>query len=511
MIVTGSLVKPALENNFDCVHSLDDVSRPIRSTTLSRGNDTKILALAIVRCGVRMIQLGVDIPLFMASTVSIGFGTLSGEVGIWRYLAWKRAVPYWIKVGHAHLTWWTMFLVLASLLLPGLAVELWVKAAVVVLGFLFPLAWLAAMYVYYEKGGPTLSKILMPVMEILGFGSLWVVFIAASGIQLPLISTSTPVLQSKFEILSGIWLPNEIFLIPALVATVGILVAWMIAFLFYRVSPHKPITPAALVQTHNHLAMIAGSAVLMLMILSLLGVNHIVFEAGYLLAAASLSLLVVGMLAFVLFKGHSILWIAPTGLFYVLVVLAFLASTGILPTGPFTGGVGAFGTFPALRVSLSLALAMILITAAIGPYIGLRWDRSPDMTVTYSQPEGKPYPGPYPTEYMGTQPVGGTPRGLENAHLSPGSWLHVVVSWLLMLIVAGSIIFGSLLHMPDLAYLFAITIPMAPIFNLSGRLLAWRNVPNGIGSLYFAGHPIKGFNIIALFVVSIIALYAMAL
>ena len=107
--------------------------------------------------GPLMIELGLDLPVFIASIFSIGFGTLSGEVGIWRYLAWKRAVPYWIKVGHAHLTWWAMFLVLVSLLLPGLAREQWAQTTVVAVAFVFPSAWLAAMYFYYEKGEPMVT------------------------------------------------------------------------------------------------------------------------------------------------------------------------------------------------------------------------------------------------------------------------------------------------------------------------------------------------------------------
>jgi len=52
---------------------------------------------------------------------------------------------------------------------------------------------------------------------------------------------------------------------------------------------------------------------------------------------------------------------------------------------------------------------------------------------------------------------------------------------------------------------------MAPIFDFNGRVFAWRNLPYGIGSLYFAAHPLKGFNIISLFIVSLVALYLMAL
>jgi hypothetical protein len=58
-------------------------------------------------------------------------------------------------------------------------------------------------------------------------------------------------------------------------------------------------------------------------------------------------------------------------------------------------------------------------------------------------------------------------------------------------------------------YLYAITIPHAPMFNMLGRYLAWLSIPNGIGALWFAGHPIKGFNIISLFIVALLAVYIM--
>ncbi len=455
-----------------------------------------------------MIELGLDVPLFIAATVAVGFGTLSGEAGIWRYLAWKNAVPYWIKVGHAHLTWWTAFLMLAPILLPGLGIALWAKSAIIIVSFVFPLAWLAAMYAYYEKGGSLISTLAMPILEALGFGSLLLVFLSASGFQIPLISTTAPIQMSKWEILSGVSVPNEIFLVPTVVASLGVAVAWIIAYRFYTTTPHRPIRPAALVQLHNHTAMIAVSATLMLIILSVMGVSDAIFNTGCALAVVSLPLLVVGLLAFVLFRVRSIVWVAPTGLFYVLVILAFLATVGIVPTDPASSGIAAYDGFTALRISLAVSLAMILITASLGPYIGLKWDVSSDTTVTYSQPDGTSYPGPYPAKYAGTQPVAGTPRGLENAHLSPGSWLHVVVTWILALMLAGNFIFGSLLHLPALVYLFAITIPMAPIFNFNGRILAWREIPYGIGSLYFAAHPLKGFNILSLFAVGVAAFIA---
>jgi hypothetical protein len=257
-----------------------------------------------------MIELGLDVPLFIAAMVAVGFGTLSGEVGIWRYLAWKKAAPYWIKVGHAHLTWWTTFLMLASILLPGLGIALWAKYAIIIISFIFPLAWLAAMFAYYEKGGSLVSMLSMPMMEALGFGSLLVVFVIASGFQLPWISTGAAVQLPKWELLSGVSVPNEIFLVPTIVTSLGVAVAWVIALLFDTTTPHKPIRPAALVQLHNHTAMLAASAALMLIILNVMGVSQSAFNIGYYLAIVSLLLIVAGLLAFVLFNVHSIAWIA---------------------------------------------------------------------------------------------------------------------------------------------------------------------------------------------------------
>ncbi|MEM1946617.1 MAG: hypothetical protein QW614_03085 [Candidatus Caldarchaeum sp.] len=144
----------------------------------------------------------------------------------------------------------------------------------------------------------------------------------------------------------------------------------------------------------------------------------------------------------------------------------------------------------------------LAILIATGAYIAVTWDTSPDLTVTYKQPQNKPYPGPYPAIYTGTAPAKDTPRGLENAHLSPSSWYHVAVAWLLVVKVFGTVLFGA--NRPGLLYLFAFTIPLAPTFNMLGRYLAWLGIPNGIGALWLAGHPLKGFNLISLFVVSVV-------
>ncbi len=157
----------------------------------------------------------------------------------------------------------------------------------------------------------------------------------------------------------------------------------------------------------------------------------------------------------------------------------------------------------------------MLVLIAQGAYIALTWDTSPDITVTFKQPEGVGYPGPYPATFIGTAPPRGTPRGLENAHLSPGSWAHVAAIWLITLALAGSTIFVEKLGRPGLLYLLLVTIPLAPAFNMLGRYLAWwpdlpAGAPAGIGALWYAGHPIKGFNIISLFMLGLAMIYIMS-
>ncbi|MDQ7849803.1 MAG: hypothetical protein RB148_05970 [Armatimonadota bacterium] len=48
------------------------------------------------------IRLGLSLPVFLGSLIAMFVGTFTGLLGIWLYLAWKIAVPEWIKVGHAH-------------------------------------------------------------------------------------------------------------------------------------------------------------------------------------------------------------------------------------------------------------------------------------------------------------------------------------------------------------------------------------------------------------------------
>jgi hypothetical protein len=232
----------------------------------------------------------------------------------------------------------------------------------------------------------------------------------------------------------------------------------------------------------------------------------------------SLPAILIGLLLFNLLALHSFVWVIPAGIYYALLLLSipaiFVAGRSKSNEEYKHGSVS--GESPLLqhitlassiRLSVVICLSILAILVGTGAYIALAYDTTPYTTVTYKQPEGSPYPGPYPDEYIGTAPVKGTPRGLENAHLSPGSWFHVAVTWLLVLALFGNRLFENRI---GLLNLLIFTIPMAPLFNTLGRYLAWLGIPNGIGALWFAGHPLKGFNIVVLFIIGLISLYAIS-
>ena len=472
--------------------------------------------------GGEKIRLGLNIPLFVAGIVSIGVGTLIGMIAIWWYLAWGQLAPFWQKVSHAHAAWWSALIIIAAMLLPGLNLKAWVKKAIIIGTFIGPVFWVGVLAAYYELGGPAIWRfevrelvgayyeipvlgLVAGILEFLGFISLGIVGLAAGGVRIPFISTNEPPPPSKYDIISSIEVPKKIFLIPTLTISFGVIAGFFITSVFKMAK--LPITPAALVQLHDHTALIATSAMIMLLVLSVLNVREKIFKTAYMLMLISLPLVTLGLIVFVVAGTSSVVWVIPAGIYYLMIPIALLSAVGILKSEK-REGTSSYLT--PLRTALSVCLAGILILIAQGAVIALVWSNTPDVTVTYKQPEGVSYPGPYPEKFIGTAPVKGTPRGLENAHLSPGSWFHIATTWLIVLAVVGDRIFRELLKRPGLLYLFAVTIPAAPLFNMLGRYLAWAGIPNGIGALLFAGHPIKGFNIISLFILGLVTLYLLS-
>jgi len=455
------------------------------------------------------VRLGLYAPLFVASIISIAVGTFTGIVGIWGFAAQKQVVPEWIKVSHAHASWWAVLILLAAIVIPGLPLASWFRKLLLAVALICPAGWvILGQYAYYHLG-VGFGKYLMPVFEIPLFLALLGAALVAAGFRVPFITVEGEVRPGKYDIMSPIEVERRIFLVPTLVATLGVIVGFALAAYFK--AGGEPIRPSALVQLHDHLVLISASAVISLLALKVLNVSDGVFRVATRVMEVSLPLVALGLIAFNLLGLHSIVWVLPAAVYYVLPVLAFLAAVGVLPKAtakelPFT---------PAIRVSLAAVFAMILVLVAQGAYIALAWDTSSDVTVTFKQPEGLSYPGPYPEKFIGTAPVKGTPRGLENAHLSPGSWSHVAATWLIMLALVGPAIFVEKLRKPGLLYMFLVTIPLAPAFNMLGRYLAWwpdlpAGAPGGIGALWYAGHPIKGFNIVALFILGVALVYMLS-
>lgn len=476
-------------------------------------------------------RLGLSIPLFIAAILSLATGTLVGLLGIWGASAWGKPVPEWEKLGHAHTAWWSVLIMVAAILMPYASLKPTVKRLITIGTFIGPVLWIGMIGSYYEIGGPKIwlftdddsvqTYYELPILgigasllEVLGFSSLMLVGLSAAGVKIPYLYGKPE--QSRFDLISDVYVPRKIFLIPTLTIAAGVLVGFALTGIF-KVT-NTPTEPAALVQLHTHPAMIATSAMLILLAMSILNVSSRVFRLAYSLMRISLPAVLIGLLLFNLFALHSLVWVIPAGIYYALLLLSIPAIfiAGRSKSSEEVKRITVSGGSPLLqhislassiRLSMVICLSILAILVGTGAYIALVYDTTPYTTVTYKQPEGSPYPGPYPDEYIGTAPVKGTPRGLENAHLSPGSWFHVAVAWLIVLALFGNRLFERRI---GLLNLLIFTIPMAPLFNTLGRYLAWLGIPNGIGALWFAGHPLKGFNIVVLFIIGLISLYAIS-
>lgn len=446
------------------------------------------------------LKIGVNIPMFLAGCITLGAGTLAGMIAIWGSVVFGQPAPYWAKIGHAHASWWGVLMIIASLLLPNLEVRPWFKKFAIAVSIAVPWPWVYGL-VYGGHGlNIEIAKYLQGLFDVLLFVALGGIALVAAGVKVPFIYSGVAS-PGRFDYLSNIEVERRTFLIPTIISIIGVTVGYVIALLFHLLS-HDPIRPAALVQLHNHLVLLSASAVIALLVLKFMNVADSVYRRALKIAEVGLVLTAVGLFVFVFGNLPSVVWIIPAGIYYIVPVLAFLAVLGVLPRrGEPYFPVGGF------RGALAVVYGMILLLVAIGAVIGILWSTSPDVTVTYKQPEGTPYPGPYPAKYIGTQPSKGTPRGLENAHLSPGSWSHVAAAWLLALAVLSPLIVEKW-RKPGLLYLFLVTIPLAPLFNTIGRFLAWTGVPpaapGGIGALFYAGHPLKGLNILALSIMALI-------
>uniref|UniRef100_A0A7C3WT21 Uncharacterized protein n=1 Tax=Thermofilum pendens TaxID=2269 RepID=A0A7C3WT21_THEPE len=138
------------------------------------------------------IRLGLNIPLFVASTIAIGVGTLTGMIGVWGYTAQRLIVPEWIKTGHAHASWWAVLILIAAVIVPSLPLASWFRKYLLATALLCPTAWIVlGMYAYYELGIVP-AKYLMPVFETLLFIALLGTALVAAGVKLPFMRALHP-------------------------------------------------------------------------------------------------------------------------------------------------------------------------------------------------------------------------------------------------------------------------------------------------------------------------------
>lgn len=307
---------------------------------------------------------------------------------------------------------------------------------------------------------------------------------------------SQPPEKSRFEFLSNIEVPRRIFLIPTLSIIFAVLAGFAITALFKVF--HQPISPAAVVQLHDHPALFAASSMLILLMMHVFDVRERIRTFAIRLMEISLLLIVVGLLLFNFLRFPSVVWVAPATIYYASSTRhsSFFRSLFKSSKGGFDPGF--FSVSHLFRCHVHWAGDIDRDRRLHRGHLG--HIARPNRHVQTAAEQT--LPGPYPAIYTGTAPAKDTPRGLENAHLSPSSWYHVAVAWLLVVKVFGTVLFGA--NRPGLLYLFAFTIPLAPTFNMLGRYLAWLGIPNGIGALWLAGHPLKGFNLISLFVVSVV-------
>lgn len=459
------------------------------------------------------LKLGLSLPMFLASLLALFSGIFGGIFGVWLYGAWKIAVPEYIKVGHAHGAWWSILILLAGLLLPSTTLTPAAKKFVIVSSFVAVPLWMVSLAAYYisktargvlaalpARPGEEYSLEYLTygtgifVIEVWLFAALALAFLSAAGLRLPRVSQSVPA-TSHLDLVTELEFPRRALRLPILFAALGLVIGWAITLGFK--ARGLPIAPAALVQLHSHTFFFIVGYLLTLLVMRAVGAKERMFILTYRLGLVALPLLVTSGVLFNVLELPSLVHVVPSLLYFAILLLGLAALSGAFGLRP----SGALH-FHFVRGTMLFTWVLMMALVAVGPILALGWDTHPDVTVTYKQPAGVPYPGPYPEKYIGTAPVAKSPRGLENLHLSPGSWSHVALAWLLALLLIGDRI-GKTLNKPTLIFLVVTTIPLAPLFNAFGRIAAWADLPAGIGGMWFAAHPLKFFNVITLAVIAI--------
>jgi len=453
------------------------------------------------------MKIGLNVPLFAASLVAIFIGApLLGLTGVWGFLVQNQIVPPFLKALHAHISWWSMVILIASLILPSIPLKPILRKTVIAGCFVAMPLYVLAIILHYTFAEPALVSfgflgsyyisafgLVGFLIEIAFFGAMTAVSLLAAGFKIPFLTAGNSP-QSKYDIASEIEIPRKAFLVYA--AFLLIAVALGLFILNQFTLQHKPVTPAALINFHTHIGFFAIGSLMMILAASAVGAAEWLVGMILRLSVVALAATAIGFTAFILLDTHSVVWVLPAVFYFAVMILAWLAlwgKFGLIPRG---------NHFHFVRGALIFIWGALLIFIAVGPYLALNYNTNPNLTVTYKQPANPLNVGPYPdsTAYSGTAPSKKMPRGLENLHLSPGSWSHVAIFWLIILLVFGEKIF-SLVGKPNLIFFLAVTVAAAPVINAIGRIGAWVNLPGGPGPLLLVAHPLKTVNILMLFII----------
>jgi hypothetical protein len=475
------------------------------------GNMNNIVATGDVNG--KNIRIGLSIPVFIASLLTLFIGApVLGLTGVWAFLIRGEINPLFLKYLHAYFSFLAIIIVISSLIMPSLNLKPLFKKTATVVFFLFaPLYSLFTIlhFTIAEKWSLNLGfgelfvssySIGAFLLDILLFAVIFLISLLAAGIKIPFL-TSDAQQSSKYDLRSEIQIPRIVFLVYTIFILIASIVGLFILLMF--VAQLKPVSPAALVSFHGHIGIFAIGLVMGVLTLKAVGVADSKITIGFRIAAVSLILTFFGFLGFILLDMPSGAWIGPAKFFFLFFVFVWLGVWGIWGLKP----SGYHFTF--VRTALIFTWALLLLVTALGPWVGMRYATGRDLTVTFYQ-EGQelhigPYPDPRPGLYPGTAPDKGTPRGLEDFHLSVGGWLFVANFWLLVLLIFGDRIF-LLMKKPNLIFFLSVIIPLAPFLNAIGRTGTYLGWPAGVGPLILAGHPLKTFTIVFLTVIGIVLL-----
>ncbi len=455
----------------------------------------------------RTIKLGLSVPLFAASLAAILIGApLLGLTGVWGFLVKGLAVPQYLKTLHAHVSWWSVVILIASLILPSISLKPAIRKIIIGGCFVVIPAYVLLMILHYAVQSFVLDfgsvgtfyvsafGFLGFLTEISFFAAMTAVSLLAAGFKIPFL-TAENAPASKYDIASEIEVPRKTFSAYAVFLLVAVALGLFILGQFTL--QHKAVTPAALVNFHTHVGFFAIGLLMTSIAMSAVGAGFSIVEIVRKLGVVAVSAAIAGFSVFIVFNTHSAAWVAPSLLYFAMMVMGWLALWGKFGLNP----RGAHFHF--VRGALIFIWGALLLFASVGPHLALNYDTDPNLTVTYKQPASALNVGAYPDplNYPGTAPNKGMPRGLENLHLSPSSWAHVAIFWLIILLVFGEKIFQTV-GKPNMIFLMAVTIAQAPVLNAVGRIGAWANLPGGVGPLFLVAHPLKTLNILMLIIIA---------